>query len=195
MIEAGSHPPTSHRPGRLLGGHRDRCGVATSLRTATLLRLDLGPALVDWLAAAGYAVGPLAGLALHEILVNAAVHGNLGVQSGPSTAWSDLTARQGLIEAALEDPLRAERLVTVALGWDAGQVAAVVADEGAGYRAEAGSLAPPDRRRAAGNGLRTAHAASRVTGARNGRRTRLVFCCLALPEPGAMRPPSASVPG
>ncbi len=188
-------PPIAHRPGSLLGSGSCGSGLAISLRTSTLLRLDIGVAVVAWLGAAGHAVAPLAGVALHEILVNAAVHGNLGVPSGPSASWSDLDIRDAAIAAALEDPHLAGRFVTVALRWGGGEVVAIIADEGAGYRR---AMAVPARRaplRAAGNGLRIAREAGRVAVARNGRRTTLTFHCIDAQKPDAVAGPFARTVG
>ena len=84
MIEAGHQPPPSHDPERLPLGEGLIGGLALSLSSATLIGLSLGPALVDRLSALGLRLGPMAGLALHELIVNAVIHGNLRVQAGRS---------------------------------------------------------------------------------------------------------------
>ena len=149
--------------------------MAISLRSATLLRSNFASVLMARLEAQGCAFDQLATLALHEILLNAAIHGNLDVASGPSANWSDLATRTSLIAAALQDPVRAARSVTVALGWDARWVSAVVADQGAGYRLEPAGSAAGGGPRGAGRGLIIARAAARLDVLDGGRCTRLVF--------------------
>lgn len=175
LVEADTVPPPAHRPALLLAGRATQGAIAVTLRSATLLRLNLGQALIAWLAAAGCAVAELAALALHEVLINAAIHGNLAVEFGPSRVWNELLARQNLVDAALEDPILAARAVTVAIGWDHDSVSAVIADQGAGYQPAAGPPAPDAARRGAGRGLMIAHAAARVDMLQGGRSVRLVF--------------------
>ena len=176
MAEAGGQPPHAHHPLVLLADPVGQSGMAVSLRSATLLQLNLGSALIERLAAQGCAVGPLAGLALHEILVNAAIHGNLEVMSGPSTAWSDLASRDSMVTAALANPRLAARFVTLAVWWDAESLVAVIADEGAGCPVQLieESSANIDRR-GAGRGLMIARAAAQVDLLNGGRSTRLTF--------------------
>jgi anti-sigma regulatory factor (Ser/Thr protein kinase) len=151
-------------------------GMAASLRTQTVLSMDLGTALIDRLEAADCTVGPLAGLALHEMVVNAAIHGNLQINTGRAAGWSDLAAREQLIAAALKDNVSAARLVTVALGWDAERVCAFIIDQGAGYEIPALYGQGPDQvRRAAGRGMIIARAVAHVDVQRGGRCTRLIF--------------------
>jgi hypothetical protein len=177
LVEEGCDPPAEHRPGRLLTtASRIRHGMALTLRTATLLPLNLGPALIGQAGSGADDMPPLAELALHEILVNAAVHGNLEVDSGTAAAWRDLSLRHQRIAAALLDPIRAARLVTVALGWDEEHVIAAVIDQGHGYDPMAIGSTPPDgTRRGSGRGLAIAHAAATVEVLLGGRCTRLTF--------------------
>ena len=172
VVEAGCEPPSCHDPALLLGREADPAsGMALSVSSTAALSRGLGPDLTDRLADLGAPLGPLAGLALHELIVNAALHGNLRVSSGAASTWPDIADRQAAIEAALANPAYARLCVSVALGWGGGAVRAVIADEGAGYDAEA-VICP---RRAAGRGLRIARMAGRVTVARGGRQTTLVM--------------------
>ena len=50
------------------------------------------------------------------MILNAVIHGNLAVGSGPAREWHDLAVREGQIAEALRDASRASRLVTVAAG-------------------------------------------------------------------------------
>jgi anti-sigma regulatory factor (Ser/Thr protein kinase) len=176
VVEAGCAPPKQHHPGRLLAGQALPDRMAASLKTATMLRLNLGTILSDTLGRLGCTLEPLAELALHEMLVNSAVHGNLGVAAGPATTWGDLAAREKLLAAALENPDLAARIVTVAAGWDARRVCTVIIDQGSGYSSKTatGSFANAARR-ASGRGLMIARSAATVTALHGGRCTRLVF--------------------
>ena len=177
LVEEGCRPPPDHSPGRLLmTWPAIPHGMALTLRTATLMPLDLGSALIAGTGSGGDDMPLLAELALHEILVNAAVHGNLEVDSGTAAAWRDLSFRHQRIEAALMDPVRAARLVTVALGWDEEHVIAAVIDQGHGYDPSTIVSMPPDGvRRGCGRGLEIARAAARVEVLMGGRCTRLTF--------------------
>lgn len=177
MVEEGGQPPAWHDPGLLPGTSACGQGLAISLRGITVLAIDFGLILTARLRAEGYALPPLAGLALHEIIVNAVVHGNLGVSSGAATQWDDLAMRQSLIERALADPRKAALVVTAAAAWDGTRILVSIADEGAGYAACA---VPNPGRRAAGRGLSIARAAGEVAVSANGRCTQLVLACADL---------------
>jgi hypothetical protein len=172
-IEAGRNPPPSHDPAQLPLGENLTGAIALSLSSASAIDLSLGPALVDRLTALGAAPGPLAGLALHELIVNAIIHGNLRVASGRSRQWQDLAERQALIAASLADPSCAGRIVTIAVGWRPGEAVAVIADEGDGYEA-ATSLTPGF---ASGRGLRLARMAGQVDVLNGGRQTVITLKC------------------
>lgn len=176
VVEAGCVPPPQHRPGRLLARLALPDRMAASLKTATMLRLNLGVILSERLGTLGCTLDPLAELALHEMLVNSAIHGNLGVAAGPATTWRDLAAREELLAAALEDPVLAARIVTVAAGWDAGRICTVIIDQGSGYSSNAANDSFANAaRRASGRGLMIARSAATVTALHGGRCTRLVF--------------------
>jgi hypothetical protein len=171
MIEARHLPPPDHHPAWFPLGDGPGDGLALSLSSATLIGLSLGPALVDRLTELGTALRPLAGLALHELIVNAVIHGNLQVESGRSGRWADLADRQAAVAASLADPSRAARMVTVAVRWRATEAVAVVADEGDGYD----STAAPPANRGSGRGLRFARMVGRVDVRRGGRQTAITF--------------------
>jgi hypothetical protein len=172
-IEAEHNPPPSHDPTQLPLGGSLTGAIALSLSSVTAIGLSLGPALVDRLKVLGSAPGPLVGLALHELIVNAIIHGNLHVPSGRSRQWQDIAERQALIAASLADRSRADRIVTIALGWRPGQVVAVVVDEGDGYDV----VNTPTPGLAAGRGLRLVRMAGRVDVHRGGRQTAITVDC------------------
>ena len=175
MVEARTRPPSSHTPERLLAQQNLECGFAVSLCSATLLKLDLGLAVIDRIAMEGCIVADLAALALHEVLVNAVVHGNLNVESGRSATWSDLSARHCLTGAALADPVKSRRVVTLALGWNAAKVDAVIMDEGCGAVVEPGAGVQSSQKRAAGRGLLFARSLARVDVTADGHGISLQF--------------------
>jgi hypothetical protein len=176
IVEAGCEPPPSHRPAGLLRGMAPQHRMAVSLRTATLLGLLPADAMTEALGIADETMNGIAGLALHEMLVNAAVHGNLQVETGAASTWQDMSVRERMIEHALGDPVRANRVVTVAAGRETNAAYAVIADEGEGYVAQAlGEAAASSARRGAGRGMLFARAAARVDVLRGGRCVRLTF--------------------
>jgi hypothetical protein len=179
-IEPGIQPPPYHHPSLLPLGDGLIGGLALSLCSATAIGLSPGPALVDRLTELGASPGPLAGLALHELIANAVIHGNLQVGSGRSELWRDLSDRQHAIAAALADPSRAARVVTIAIGWRSSEMVAVIADEGGGYD----PIAVPAATRGSGRGLRLAGTAGRVIVSCGGRTTAIIMQCPAAPERG-----------
>ena len=96
--------------------------------------------------------------------------------SPPGTIWS---SGERLIAAALADPVKSTRLVTLAVGWNASGALAAIIDEGAGYpHAARHSHLPDSARLATGRGLVIARAAGGVRVLRGGRCTRLTICRL-----------------
>ena len=174
LIEQGLRPPPAHVPAVLLEGADVGDAFALSLGSAAVLTLELGDAVVACIAAAGCRLGELVGLAIHEILLNAAVHGNLEVNSGDALRWSDLAMRQCLIAASLGNATRAARAVSLAVGWRPDAAIVAIADEGAGYETQPATT--ESARRGAGRGLLIARAAaSRIDVVAGGTCTRLTF--------------------
>ena len=179
-IEAGYEPPPWHDPARLLSGRGVLDAIALSLGSAAVLNLDLGPSLAEHLAGLGVSPGPLAGLALHELIINAAIHGNLSVGSGRSAQWRDLAERQSAIAGALANPVCAARAVTIAIGWHAAGITAVIADEGEGYD----TAASPAATRSSGRGLSLARRVGHVDVGCGGRQTTITLARLPGLEAG-----------
>jgi hypothetical protein len=170
-IEAGHQPLSSHDPERFPFGDGLTRGLALSLTSGTLIGLSLGPALVDRLGALGLPLGPMAGLALHELIINAVVHGNLQVEAGRSGNWADLAKRQAALADALADPLRTGRMVTIAAFWRTGEVSLAIADEGVGYDVSVPRATTPG----SGRGLRLARMVGRVDVQCGGSRTTITM--------------------
>ena len=179
-IEAEHNPPPGHDPTRFPLGKRLTGAMAVSLTSVTAIGLSLGPALVDRLIGLGAVPGPLAGVALHELIVNAIVHGNLAVASGRSRQWQDMAGRQALIAASLADRSLAGRVVTIAVGWGPNKVVAVVADEGDGYD----TAANQSPTLAAGRGLQLARMAGRLDVHAGGRQTVITIKCASPGQAG-----------
>jgi Histidine kinase-like ATPase domain len=171
MIEDGHQPPLSHDPERFPLGEGLTGGLALSLSSATLMGLSLGPALVDRLSALGLPLGPMAGLALHELIVNAVIHGNLRVEAGRSVDWADLAKRQATLDDALTDPSRTTRMVTIAAYWRADDVVVAIVDEGEGYDVSA----PRVTKSGSGRGLRLARMVGWVDVLSGGSRTTITM--------------------
>ncbi|HTR17685.1 MAG TPA: ATP-binding protein [Acetobacteraceae bacterium] len=174
-VERDLLPPAWHTPALLLAAGAEQC-LALSLRTASAYRQLPLPTLLAALNAAGIRLAAKTVLALHELVVNAIVHGNLGIDSGPSHSLADLHARDASIKAALRDPAHANRTVTLAFASAAEQVEAAVADEGNGFVMAAGGG------ECSGRGLAIARAAARdVRFTAGGRCARLAL--RRMPEP------------
>jgi hypothetical protein len=171
IVEAGYCPAPAHDPDCVPIWHELSAGVALSVCSNTALRLPLGLALIDWFSKKGYVLSPLASLALHELIVNAAIHGNLGVSSKNLNIWQDLSDREAVIADSRRDPLLCNRLVTVALGWTDDCLVVIISDEGDGYQTE--DSATPNR--GSGRGLRIARAAGDVQVRCSGRQTVLTL--------------------
>ena len=175
-VQEGCSPPAAHDPARLLQSFAALEGVAVSLRTDAVLMCQAGAGLTQRLAHFGLLLGDLAALALHEIIINAAVHGNLQVASRPGARWCERQAFFDAIERELTNCERAARAVTVALGWDTERLCATVIDEGAGYDVhDAIARAPGETAPASGRGIAIARAAARVEVLDGGTCTRLIF--------------------
>ena len=176
LVEAGITPPPEHRPALLLGTTAAHAGIALTMRTARALQLDISQTLMDWMGRQGCTLAQAADVAFHEVLVNAAIHGNLGVASGPSKTWSDIEERAAQVACALHDPARAGRVITAAIAWNVSVAVVAVADEGPGYTIsdQPGGGAAGERR-AAGKGLGIARALALVEICNQGRCTRMIF--------------------
>ncbi len=179
LVEIGCATPPSHGPNQLLADFAAESAMAVSLRTDAILQCNAGPALVLRLAQYGCHLGDMAALALHEVLLNAAIHGNLRVASQLAAVWQDRDAQIHHIETALADPSLAARAVTVALGWNEFELCAAVMDCGDGYRAGAPDGALPGApRQASGRGLMIVRAAAHMEVRHGGRCARLIFPCV-----------------
>ena len=172
-VEAGYNPVPAHDPDCVPAWCGLSDGIALSVTSATALRLTLGPALMLCLNKQGRFVDPLASLALHELIVNAAVHGNLGIHPKSLNIWNDLAKKEAAIVAARESPFLCKRLVTIALGWTDDRVVAIISDEGNGYERED----PPIPNLGSGRGLRIARAVGLVDVLSGGRQTVLTMAC------------------
>lgn len=181
-LTESAHPPAAHRPEILMQHFHGTAGTGISLHSDTVLNMDLAALIIDKLAEEGCLLEGLARVALHEIVLNAAIHGNLEVDSGASNDWAALAFRQQAIDAALRVTARAHRNVTIACAWNDTTACLVVADEGRGY--DAANLTAPlpqpppppgGMRRGAGHGLLIARAAADVHILQGGRCVRLAF--------------------
>lgn len=176
LVEAGTTPPPEHRPALLLGDMAADTGMALTLRTASALHLDMSLALIGWMGSQGCPLPEGADVAFYEVLLNAAIHGNLRVASGPSKTWRDLEVRGVQLAEALHDPARAGRVVTAAIAWNISVAVLAVADEGPGYTlGDQPAEAAMSERRGAGKGLAIARALARLEVCNHGRCTRMIF--------------------
>ena len=112
--------------------------------------------------------------ALHEAVVNAIVHGNLGMGSADRETVDGFKRYCAQIETRLSEPERADKWIEIAARWTGAEIAATVTDQGAGYRP--GSAGEAGRLEKSGRGLGIVRALARdVRVDEDGRRIRMRF--------------------
>ncbi len=129
------------------GGQRFRLhlqygGLALALRTVTAYNEDaahlFAAALHPFLREAGFACPSDLELVVHEALANAMIHGNLGVDRTPSGSVQEMLQFGELVENALADPQRADRMVWLSAAVIGHTLHLAIEDQGAGYQGTAG---------------------------------------------------------
>jgi len=96
--------------------------------------------------------------ALHEAVVNAIVHGNLGMGSADRETVDGFARYCAQIESRLSDPGRADKWIEIAAQWTASEIVATVTDQGLGYRPGQGGAEEFEK---SGRGLRIVRALTR----------------------------------
>lgn len=91
--------------------------------------------------------------AVHEAVINAVIHGNLGLDSLNSTDVGKLESFITALTQRLDDARLSLRRVTLAAGWTDDDVWIQVADEGSGFDVTA-ARAAPEPNGASGRGVR-----------------------------------------
>ena len=93
---------------------------------------------------------------LHEAIMNAVLHGNLGLGSGLRDSFAQMARLQRIIERRLADTTLGGRMVFVEASWTASMVHLLVRDCGEGFVGEAACAmlaAGADQPRGGGRGL------------------------------------------
>ncbi|CAA7617221.1 SpoIIE family protein phosphatase [Magnetospirillum sp. UT-4] len=182
LVEAVEVPPP--RLGAYLLRHLRDGGIGLCLRTDTAYRW---PVAAIFVAALRQRFGLVhmdfdhLELIVHELVVNATVHGNLGVDGGWEGGADPFLQFGGAVEAALADPCRAARRVQLSAIPVAGGLEVAVEDDGGGYDRAAVNGRQDDARRVHGLALvSTLTAGLRVE--RGGRRA--VVAMAAEPSAG-----------
>lgn len=151
-------------------------GLAIDVTARSAYGAPLAPLFCGWLKALGALddTPPSADieLTIHEALSNAILHGDLGLQDDWRTGVAAFRARSAAVQAALADPERANRRVTLGATWDQSAITVVIADQGEGYKDTA--LADADARPNRGLGL-CMRFADDVSIEEGGRMLRLRF--------------------
>ncbi len=111
-------------------------------------------------------------LALHEVVANALIHGNLGVTSC-GQGVEDFAEYCRSLDAMLAHPQRVQRRVEISAVVNSNGLEVAVQDEGAGYDSEAARQDAADSLRL--HGLAIASAAARITVEDRGRCTIMTF--------------------
>jgi phosphoserine phosphatase RsbU/P len=115
--------------------HLENGGIGLVLRTDTAYACCVGlifaAAISQRLLEPGEQVAEL-DLAVHEVVANALIHGNLGVMS----PHGDLGAFESYceaVESALADPVKVRRKIQISARRDGDAIVVAVQDEGSGY--------------------------------------------------------------
>jgi anti-sigma regulatory factor (Ser/Thr protein kinase) len=123
-------------PGPRFMGHLAQGGLALFISTTNAYQYDVAQVFtaalarhLDDLTEDGLAD---LGLAIHELMANALIHGNLGVAS-PKPGLEGFDAYCRSLEAALARPDLIARPVELSAAWQGGVVEVAVRDHGAGY--------------------------------------------------------------
>ncbi|QJE72937.1 ATP-binding protein [Aerophototrophica crusticola] len=152
--------------------------IHLSLSTLRAFRLELAPLLCEALQCRGWIAGdrrPEVELCVHEAVSNAIVHGNLGIQHGPSEDPASFDRFYAEVRMRLADPVRAGRILRLDAVWDGAAVEVQVDDEGAGFQSGPQAL-PSSPAAKSGRGLHIMRELSDgVSFDRGGRTVRLRF--------------------
>lgn len=152
--------------------------IHLSLSTLRAFRLELAPLLCEALLSRGWIADtrrPEVELCVHEAVSNAIVHGNLGIQHGPSEDPASFDRFYAEVRTRLADPARAARLLRVDAVWDGAFVEVQVDDEGGGFQSGPQAL-PSSPAAKSGRGLHIMRElADGVAFDRGGRTVRLRF--------------------
>lgn len=112
--------------------------------------------------------------ALHEAVVNAIVHGNLGMGSADRETLDGFERYCGQIETRLSEPARADKWIEIHARWTETEIVVTVTDQGAGYRPGQGGEVEKFEKSGRGLGIvRALTEAVRVD--EDGRRIRMRF--------------------
>ncbi len=88
--------------------------------------------------------------ALQEAIVNAVIHGNLGLRSGPISTMQEFSDWQQVVEARLASDPRAASPISIDARWSSAVLYVAVRDSGTGFRRDNAAAAPS---RGSGRGL------------------------------------------
>lgn len=97
--------------------------------------------------------------ALHEAVINAIVHGNLGMGSADRETVDGFKRYCAQIECRLSDPRWADKWIEIDAQWAGTEIAVTVTDQGAGYRS--GRPGEAEKLEKSGRGLRIVRALAR----------------------------------
>jgi anti-sigma regulatory factor (Ser/Thr protein kinase) len=142
-----------------------RSPLAAILTAAIAARLRLRPGLRERIETG-----------LYEAIMNAVVHGNLGLAQHNGTGFDGLEALGRLVEQRLGAAERALKRVRIEAHWDPGEIEFAVCDEGEGYVEPSDGIGSPPLTGFSGRGLIIIRAmAERTLVCEEGRCLCLVF--------------------
>ncbi|MFM2043276.1 MAG: hypothetical protein RLY86_1852 [Pseudomonadota bacterium] len=133
---------------------RDYDRLLISLTTRAAFSLDtavlLCDALVDWCVLEPSRRHEVE-LAIHEAISNAIIHGNLGIDRGPSAEADSFNQFYTLVQDRLSQPTIAARSIRLQAVWGPDHLTVTVMDEGSGFVTDHVSVARLDAK--SGRGL------------------------------------------
>lgn len=146
-----------HIPAHHLDHIRRLNGIGFTLSTHTVMDCDVSALLSErllYLLGMGYIGRSSLRTVLHETLLNAAIHGNMGIHTPAITGMDGFTAMHEAIAKKREDASIMQRLITTIFAPDGETVRFVVCDEGAGFDTSTFKPVAPAETRANGRGLK-----------------------------------------
>lgn len=153
-------------------------GFCLSVRTATAFGIESARLVCEALCQRGALPEAMrfpVEIALHEVVANAILHGNLGIESALKANPEQYESFCEQLQARLADPDRRERWIDIRAAWNDRHLEIAVADEGQGY-AVGSTPRSADHDGSFGRGLGIVRdAAAEITVSDGGRRTVLRF--------------------
>ena len=156
-------------------------GFGISVRTRTVFDLDVAARLTLAVAQRlpdDQDMHQALELALYEVIGNAAIHGNLGIESHMRGSAETLATYQAILDDRLDDPRFADKRVMVTVVPQDGAIEVTVSDQGDGYDLNGLLARPASLEAKSGRGLGFIRQLAQSMAGRDGGRTLVMtFAC------------------